>query len=556
MKSEWIRHVGVALLYTLIFGGLREASPHTYWVPASGFRFSVLLLAPRRYWPALVFGEVIAVSYRAIDCLSTFGWLWSLLVVIPPHIVLAMPIIKFCQDRLRMLPPRGEVRMGVLLFCTLLVSLVWTVQNLMALAVAKWSPGATFSYSEVVARWILGNDLGVLTVAPLALVVRDIVRGLPMRQWGKAALNSRLVLECLGWTLPALAFLVFLGRGAAGEELRQAARMAMFLPVVAVALRHGWQAVAVAGTAASIGVILTMNSEPSAASLQAEVFVCFAISSMLLLGGRIALLNQQDKHEQVGAHTALALAQRAVLLGDQRLRVAAESIEQIRDSVRNYHYQLLHLLGRMLPFADDRSYRRQEALVQDQLFRLADRIHPMGQNGRSFAEVLRGGGLARALDDAHVRFHVDLEGGKRLGRLDDTLHLALYRVLAEVVQSACEQRNVTHVYVRIRAGAFKGRRWAVMRVETMREGSADAVKWQVLLPRLTAMTAGINDVYDQVAIYAGFVKEKRLPQGRRVSMMFYNPMKHEPIRRLSSVSACGAVWRVATAPNGSGGGIK
>jgi len=536
MKNEWIRHVGVALLYALIFAGLLETSTYTYWLPASGFRFSAMLLAPRRYWPTLVLGEVIASSYRAIGHLSAYGWLWSLLVVIPPHIVLAMPIVKFCQDRWRMLPPRGEVRMGVLLFCTLLVSLVWTAQNLVALVAAKWTPGPTFSYSEMVARWVLGNDLGVLTVTPLTLVIRDIVRGLPMRQWGKAALNSRLVLECLGWTLPALALLVFLGRGAAGEELRQAARMAMFLPVVAVALRHGWQAVAVAGTAASIGVILTMNREPSAASLEAEAFVCFAISSMLLLGGRIGLLNQQDKREQVGAHTALTLAQRAVFLGDQRLRMAAESIEQIRDSVRNYHYQLLHLLGRMLPFADDRSYRRQEALVQDQLFRLADRIHPMGQNGRSFAEVLRGGGLARALDDAHVRFHVDLERGRRLGRLDETLHLALYRVLAEVVQSACEQRNVTHVYVRIRAGAFKGRRWAVMRVETMREGSADAVNWQVLLPRLAAMTAGINDVYDQAAIYAGIVKERRLPQGRRVSMMFYNPIKRELAQRLNLLS--------------------
>jgi glucose-6-phosphate-specific signal transduction histidine kinase len=535
MKSEWIRHVGAALLYALIFAGLRETSPHTYWAPASGFRFSVLLLAPRRYWPALALGEVIVSSYRAIDCLPTFGWLWSLLMVIPPHIVLAMPIVKLCQDRWRMLPPRGEVRMGALLFCTLLVSLVWTVQNLIALTAAKWSPGSTFSYSEVTARWILGNDLGVLTVAPMALVVRGIVRDLPMRQWGKAALSSRLVLECLGWTLPALVFLVFLGRGAAGEELRQAARMAMFLPVVAVALRHGWQAVAVGGTTASIGVVLTMGSEPSAASLQAEVFVCFAISSMLLLGGRIALLNQHDRREQLEAHAALALAQRAVLSGDQRLRVAAESIEQIRDSVRSYHQQILQLLRRMLPFADDQSYRRQEALVQDQLFRLADRIHPMSGNERTFVEVLRGGSLARALDDARVRFHVDMEGRKRLGRLDGSLHLALYRVLTEVVQNACEQRDVTHVHVRIRAGTFKGRCWAVMRVDTVREDVKDPVDWQALLPRLTAMTAGLHDVYDQAAIYSGFVKEQRLPRGRRVSMMFYNPVKHDPFRRLSSL---------------------
>jgi glucose-6-phosphate-specific signal transduction histidine kinase len=456
-------------------------------------------------------------------------------MMVPPHIVLAMPIVVLFQDRWRMLPPRGEARMGTLLLCALLVSLVWAAQNLAALAAAKWPPGYTVSYPKAAAEYVLGNGLGVLTVAPLALVLREIMRDLPMRQWVKAALGSRLVLECVGWMLPALVLLVFLGRGAAGEELRQTARMAMFLPVVVVALRHGWRAVAVGGAAASIGVVLAVGNQPTTAGLQAETYICLAIS--LLLGARVATLNQQDKREQMGIQAALALAQRAVFLGDQRLRMAAESIEQIRDGIRNYHYQILRLLGQMLPFADDRNYRRQEALVQDQLFRLADRIHPMSQNGRSFAEVLRGGGLARALDDAHVRFHVDLEGGKRLGRLDDTLHLALYRVLTEVVQSACEQRNVTHVYVRIRAGAFKARRWAVMRVETIREGSADAVKWQVLLPRLAAMTAGINDVYDQVAIYAGLVKERRLPQGRRVSMMFYNPvpMKRESVRCLSSL---------------------
>jgi glucose-6-phosphate-specific signal transduction histidine kinase len=456
-------------------------------------------------------------------------------MMVPPRIALAMPIVKICQDRWRMLPLHGDARMGALLLCALLVSLIWTVQNLAALAVAKWPPGYTVSYSTVAAQYALREGLGVLTVTPLALVMRELVRDLPMHKWAKAALGSRLVLECVGWVLPVLGLLVVLGRGAAGEELRQTARMAMFLPVVVVALRHGWRAAAVGGAAASIGVVLAVGNQPTAAGLQAETYICLAIS--LLLGGRIATLNQQDRREQEAVQTALALAQRAVLSGEQRLRMAAESIEQIRDSVHSYHHQILHLLRRMLPFADDRSYRRQESLVQDQLFRLADRISPMTRDGRSFAEVLRGGSLARTLDDAHVRFHVDLEGRKQLGLLDDTLHLALYRVLAEVVQSACEQRNVTHVYVRIRAGAFKGRRWAVMRVETVREGTPDAVNWEVLLPRLMAMTAGINDIYDQVAVYAGLIKEQRLPQGRRVSMMFYNPapIRREHVRRLGSL---------------------
>ena len=160
-----------------------------------------------------------------------------------------------------MLPGKSQVQMGAVLLCTLIVSGIWTVANAAALAVVQLPPGGqSIDFAVELSRWFVGNFLGILTVVPLVLLLRGV--------WSRRAdtplaiclqiMRSRLVLETLGLLIPALALLVWIGLDARSESSRQVAQMLMFLPVVALALRHGWQGAAVASLLTD-GALAAMN---------------------------------------------------------------------------------------------------------------------------------------------------------------------------------------------------------------------------------------------------------------------------------------------------------
>jgi hypothetical protein len=83
MENPLLRHGAVALLYALGFVLLRQVS-FSYWVLFAGYRLTVLLLVPRRYWPALALGELGPLAYIALLCLPDFGGPWSMIMMVPP----------------------------------------------------------------------------------------------------------------------------------------------------------------------------------------------------------------------------------------------------------------------------------------------------------------------------------------------------------------------------------------------------------------------------------------------------------------------------------------
>jgi len=105
-KWIWLRHVAVAVLYFAGYTALRHIS-FSYWFLPSGIRLLCLLLVPYRYWPALLAGEMISMGKLSYDCLETLGLSWSLLNLFP-SIALAMPIVRWCRNRLGLLGIQHE----------------------------------------------------------------------------------------------------------------------------------------------------------------------------------------------------------------------------------------------------------------------------------------------------------------------------------------------------------------------------------------------------------------------------------------------------------------
>jgi len=520
--NVWLRHSAVALAYALGYVLLRQLS-WSHWVLFAGYRLSVLLLVPYRYWPALVVGELGPVAYVSFSHLEAFGWVWASVMLVPP-IAIAMPVVKACRDRLNMIPARGPVRMGVVLACALAVSVLWTLVNLAAFSVAKVSSHfPPIDYGVGAARWFIGNYLGILTLVPLVLMVWEgtAKKAASWRVIVEHALRERLAIELVAFVIPALALLVWIGLEAPGEGSRQLARMLMFLPVVWLALRHGWHGAAIGGTVASIAVVLTMPELYDTSTLQAEVFVAFAATSMLLFGSRIALLHQQKGQGNELAGKSLDLARRIQAQCETQLRQTSAGIELISEAIHATEELMFERLRQVRVMVDPRELRRRTTVTREQLFQLADGLNPVTLREHGLVAALRRGGIARALNTHRIGYWCTARGG--VDQLSSPVQLALHRLVSEGITYLCSAHNVGDLTVHLRSGKHAGRRWAVVRIDALFSANPGLrVRGGPLLHRLAATGLGIEAIRDRAALYEGTVKVHVSAHGECISVIVYD----------------------------------
>ena len=519
--NVWLRHVAVAAVYAIGVALFRHLSI-SHWFILCGLRLSVLLLARYRYWPALVLGESVFLAYLSYMCADQLGLAWALTNIVPPLVFIA-PIVYWVRERGHIFVNPHTVDMGALLLCALLVAGIVTLENLGTLLTTKLPPGyPQIHYGELAAKWVLGNYLGALTVTPLVLFVQqEIVHG-GWRDIGRRLVRSRLLRESACILVPVLAFLVWIGLYAAPDaQTRQVAQIAMFLPVVWLALRHGWHGAAVGGTAASLAVIALMPHIYDHNTLQAEVVIAFVISTMLLMGGRIALLDRRAQTEHMSRGLALALAQRNVQTGETQLRMVSLALEQIRETVQSGCIMLMNRRRALHPALDDRSCQSLAGAAQEQIYRLADSLYPFRWQEKGLLAALREGPVPRALDEAGIRYWCDLP--PPLSCLSATLQLAVYRVVCEAVADACRGKNVTEFDIRLRCGEHASRRWVVVRISLRADPVRLArVRWDELLPRITRVGSGrgFHAIEDRAATFEGRARERTLPDDvRRISVL-------------------------------------
>lgn len=517
------RHAAVAIGYALGYALFRTVTL-SQWTVISGFRLLVLLLVPSRYWLALAIGEVGPLAYTGATCADQLGVLWAWLESFPP-IVFGMPAVGMFRDRLGLTGRRNSLHVGPLLWIAFLVSILWTGSNAYVLAAAHTPPGYILHWDVVIGRWFVGNFLGILTVVPLALCMREIWRQTPQGELRTRLSESRLLLEAVTLLLPCLALLAWVGHGGIGEGARQAARIAMFVPVVMLALRYGWHGAAIGGSAASVAAVLTISAIRDAETLQAHIFICFAITAMMLLGGRIAQLNAREARERAESRMALALAQRNVYLGEVQLRQTSFAIAQVQETVTSSFALLLGRVRQLVPPVDDRPIRRQAEIAKQQLYRLSDTLFPVVWKNHGLPTALREGSLARAMSESGVVYWCEFRNKAALSKLSQPLNLTLYRLACEAVGFACSDARTTHIHLTMRSGALRSRGWAALIVDYWSDESRlGDVRRDELLSRLPFNGFGVNAMRDRAAAFQGAVRSRSKLKGRRrVSMILHDP---------------------------------
>ncbi len=522
--ETWLRHVAVAVTYGLAVSLFRQLSISN-WLILGGLGLSVLLLTSYKYWPALILGEMGSLAHLSFICADKWGLAWALCNLIP-SLLTVIPIAYLARARWGIFDHARNVNMAALLSCSLLTAFVLTLNSLGMMMVTKLPPGyPPINYTALASRWMLGNYLGILTIAPLTIF---LYQELALSNWleiRRKTAQSRLVLEVSCILLPTLGFLVWIGLNAApGSQARQIAQTAMFLPVVWLALRHGWHGAAVGGTAASMAILALMPHRYDSNTIQAEIVIAFVISTMLLMGARIASLDGRAQSERTDLRLALSLAQRNVQLGEMQLRMTSQTLEQIGLAVHSIYMMLTNRLRLPHTEADDRNYQNLASHAKDQLFGLADSLYPVAWQEKGLSSALREGQIPRALDRAGIRYWCDLSGP--LNHLSSGLQLNVYRLVCDAIADACGKRSATEIGVHVRCGEHQGRHWVVLRlIFKLGQSNAASVQWGQLLPQVMPAGSGRGflAIEDRAATFEGRARERALLEGRRISALLIDP---------------------------------
>jgi len=522
-ERAWVRHVAVALAYGVIAAIFRELSV-SHWMIADGVRLSAFLLIPYRYWPALLVGDLGYYVYLSYDCLDNWGITWAIYNLLSPGLFTA-PLIYWVRERWQPIGKTGQ-NVGGLLGAALLMSCLLALRGVLSVNLMHVPKGYLIQNGDLAASYIIGCYLGVLTITPLVLAIYYAVTRCGWRKLYGQIADSRLVFESTCMGLPILAFLLWLGISApANSDIRQLVQVAMFLPVVWLALRHGWQGAAVGGAVASCAIRLMMPALYDRHTIEAEIIVAFAMSTMLLMGSRISTFNRYAEQERADVRMAFALAQRNVYVGEMQLRMASQTLDQVRESIQAGFAMMLGRLRHLQPALDDRGYQRHALVAQEQLQRLADGLYPISVRERGLPIALRDGAMARLLQQAGLHYSCDVRGP--LSRVSQTLRVTVYRIVNEAVADVCSKQDMSDIHVQIRCMESHGRCAVMVRIRLRAEPvRMRHVSWDELHAYVVRTTSGLGlrAIKDRAAIFEGRAKVRTYSEGRTVSVLLLDPI--------------------------------
>jgi two-component system, NarL family, sensor histidine kinase FusK len=532
-ENRWVRQIAVALGYALIYTALRPYSGGV-WTVTSGLRLSCLLLFPYRYWPALIIGEAIAIVPFYYPMAERFGTLWVVVSSIPPMLV-AAPIVWWCIRKAGMFPSKRTIKLRPLLICIVTLSLAWVAVAFAGGLTATASARVLHHYQLLdIPYAVLGKYVGILTIVPLALAFKLRER-LPWRaQWDQWT-KSRMAMDTAILLLPTLAVLVWMYR-VSSADARQVIHMAMFLPVAWLTSKHGWRAAAIGTTVVMLCIFIGTESGANLGLVETQAFIAFASTSLFALGARISAQNALEEQERLDAEAAVKLAQQGMYACEVRMRQTAQALEQIGGTLQLTQTRLLNRFKHMLPLTEGQTYFKQVATTQNQVYRLAESMHPTAWRERGLPAAL-GETIARSLDESGVAYRFKLKG-RGLSQLSSGVHAAIYRLACEAVVHICEQQEWSSVAITLRGGFTNGQQWATLRVEGLTHpADINDPLYTKCDSRQLALKLGtnglsINAMRDHVRLYDGDLHVRRAQGKIQITALMHDA--HEQLREATT----------------------
>mgnify|MGYP001076925600 CR=1 FL=1 len=278
-KPSVIANIAIAAAYAVAFAALREASNDQWYLPA-GLRFAAALATPIRLWPALYLGDMAGLAIARYPVIDRHGWAWYLGMLLPAWPPVAAVIY---QLRARTKLPRIQRPLDA---------------AALAVGVVLSAEGASLASKISSALLTPGSDgirLGDLIVYSMGDIQGILVGGFLVALTSNGWLARERAKIFRAEALCAITVTGGLAGAVATAHLTQAAsldgaRLLLFVPAVALSLRHGWRGACVGAIGGDLALLWTIPHQDKgmsdAAALTMQEVFTFLSLALFVLGAR------------------------------------------------------------------------------------------------------------------------------------------------------------------------------------------------------------------------------------------------------------------------------
>lgn len=482
----------ITLLYALACLAAREISIDQFNLLA-GLRVSALLLCPLKLWPYLLLGEYIHFAQVRYPLIEKYGVAWAIVgsALLMPVAALLVRLHRGAQ------PPFSCTR---LLSLAITASIAAAVVNIGA-AQLLWPVPSSLPLPTRAAHQVLGNFIGILAVAPLALLwlQRPRLERIPS-----------IPISVAGLLLLMLVLGLSASRIPSGyAELRPSLQLAMALPAIAMTCLQGWRgaAAAVPLLYLIVGLTTPTSGHPwsfDAATFTVQQILAVAGAALLAMGSTISHSYHRYKMRDVDGKLAVSLTRTSHLAGEMDLRQRAVEINRIGDGIDAYLSETASWLKRQGHQEIAGNLIRTSSLYSRKFREQASMVYPTTLEHVGLYLTLQAGGISEAWANTGHMAEPRLIGDPC--RLTIPLQLATYRTLTEAV-SLLLQHESGQLRIHARCGRMRGREGIV-------------VLLAVLDPRhrlsVTTRALAIDRLSGRALAYGGTVQCRR----NRIRMLF------------------------------------
>jgi two-component system, NarL family, sensor histidine kinase FusK len=499
-----------------------------YWMLPFGLRFAALLIVPVRQWFWLLGMELAATATLDLRAAPSTGWQEFLIGDLPGPLVMAVGLWLLRRVNLHASLRDPEDATRLLLSAVLVVGAVAAADAvLLALLHESAAPAAMI---RALGRELLGNFLGVLLVAPLAIM---LLRDRPSRK-----MMASLVMDGLLVMLPAMALLLMLSEHAPPQP--EFARVLSLAPVLFFAFRHGWRGATLAMMIACLGMTIVDHQPGHAQSAAGYLFLAVAGTGALMLGAATDALRRSservaEQNVYLGAVNRrldqLARQLRDAARGNlqaeenQRRHMAAELHDELGQNITaiQTHMKLAQARLRLAGLEDiSVSINTILGYMRRALHRLLDDLRPAVLDEFGLLRALEEGPIRDLLTTAGIVFRTDMHGDPRL--LDEDTRTAVYRLVQESATNAVKHAQASEFHLRLRIGERHG---MVLALLTLRD---DGVGLPSRLPR---GGRGLQGMRDRVTSLGGLFRLRPARQGVHLRVLLRSSMSAGDPARLT-----------------------
>lgn len=499
--------LALAALYAIACWATRQLSLDQFYLPA-GVRVAAVLLCPPRLWPYLLLGEYAYFAQMRVPMIEKYGLAWVVLgsTVLMPAVMLTVHL-----HRRLVAATKDAWLISVAAACAVLV----TALNLL-LAHLLWPDPPAMPVLASIARLVVGDFIGILTLAPLAL--------LWSRRSDHVAWGSGFILQ----NGAAVVLMILLGLYASQLPLSElnaktSIQLLMAMPVVVMTCLYGWRGAAIGVPALNLVIGLSTPS-PYAGAFDAAAFATQQIMAttgvaLLILGSRISHYYHRSHLGEVGERDALKHARNSLVASELDLRERARHLRKLGDGIDTSLDEVANWLSAQGHPSVANSLLHLASVHSRQFREQTSMVYPAALEHLGLYVALQAGGVRETWDLSHRVMRPRLVGDPC--QLGVGLQLAAYRVLNDAV-SLLLNNEKGQIQVRARCGRSGSHLGIVMTVALL-DG------YRVLSPE--TCEAAIERLAGRAMAYGGSVRPRRnrlrivlIETGAPTSLMAFHPV--------------------------------